>query len=430
MKVLLVISGNINDFYGGGQVYIKNIIDSMIDLHFDINILSINKEINSLNNIEKYRGIYVYYTDGYENTIRIIKNINPDIIHAHSEKRIASEIAQKLNIPCIITVHHAGLFCPSGALLNENDNICNISINSDICYLCCIKKKRFGKMIIPIFNLIPKNKKQQIGYFFKKIPSIPYITPILTTYYDVIEKIKDWEEIKKNTSYFISPSYLLQKSLQNNGVPQEKNIVLPHGIPIINLIKNENINIYKNEDKNKVISFFYLGRICYEKGIHIMLKAFSLLNYNAELNIIGGPGNKWEKKYENKLKNKYTNIKNKINWQGVINPNNVVNYISKYDILLHPTICLEAFGLNISESLSLGKPVIATRCGGAEMQIKDNINGLLVEPNDYMSLFQAMKIIIENKELINKFKKNTKNYVIPINEHVILIEKIYQKCRE
>ena len=47
MKLLQIASGNFFSTYGGGQVYVKNIVDEMIRQGLDIAVLSfVNKEID------------------------------------------------------------------------------------------------------------------------------------------------------------------------------------------------------------------------------------------------------------------------------------------------------------------------------------------------------------------------------------------------
>ncbi len=126
-----------------------------------------------------------------------------------------------------------------------------------------------------------------------------------------------------------------------------------------------------------------------------MLEAFHRLNGSAELHVIGGAGNNPENRYMNVLIKRYK-ADTRIIWHGKIDHSRVNDLITQFDIMIHPSIYLEVFGLNIAESLVMGKPVIATRCGGAEMQVKDGVNGLLVKPNDIQALKHEMMKVIKS----------------------------------
>lgn len=56
----------------------------------------------------------------------------------------------------------------------------------------------------------------------------------------------------------------------------------------------------------------------------------------------------------------------------------------------------ETFGVVLIEALALGKPVIATRCGGPESIVNDG-NGILVPVNDVSAMAQAMQNLFRHR---------------------------------
>ncbi|WP_342976983.1 glycosyltransferase family 4 protein [Bacteroides finegoldii] len=180
---------------------------------------------------------------------------------------------------------------------------------------------------------------------------------------------------------------------------------------------------------NECVKFFYVGRICYVKGIHVLLQAFnSLQQDNVELHLIGGAGNKGERRYMAQLQRKYKKD-SRIIWHGKVEPEQVFDEIKNLHVLVLPSICLEIFGLNISESLAMGKPVLATRCGGAEMQIEDGVNGWLVEPNDAKALKAKMEDIINDVSIIPSMEMSGRKSVISIEEHCKILVNLYKESK-
>ena len=112
-------------------------------------------------------------------------------------------------------------------------------------------------------------------------------------------------------------------------------------------------------------------------------------------------------------------------WHGKVAPDKVFDTIKDFDVMVHPTICLEIFGLNIAEALAMNKPVLATRCGGAEMQIREGVNGWLVTPNDVVALRNKMNEILESG--ITMDVSTLYNNVISIDEHVKDLIQVYEK---
>jgi glycosyltransferase involved in cell wall biosynthesis len=155
-----------------------------------------------------------------------------------------------------------------------------------------------------------------------------------------------------------------------------------------------------------------------------LLEAFSQVeNSNIELHLIGGAGNKTETRYMSKLRKRYCND-SRIVWHGKIAPEAVYDTIRNYHVSSSSSAFLEAFGLNIAEALAMGKPVLATRCGGGEMQIEDGVNGWLVPTNDITALANKIRYITNHPETLSTMSDNC--HAISIEEHCLSLSEIYQ----
>lgn len=88
---------------------------------------------------------------------------------------------------------------------------------------------------------------------------------------------------------------------------------------------------------------------------------------------------------------------------------------------------LEAFGLNIAEALALGKPVLATRSGGSEQQIKDGVNGWLVSSNDTDALATKIRHIIAHSDELPDISANCQ--ATPIRTHCEDLLKTYHSVK-
>ena len=109
----------------------------------------------------------------------------------------------------------------------------------------------------------------------------------------------------------------------------------------------------------------------------------------------------------------------RIVWHGKVPYDQMQELTRDFNCLVHPAIYLEVFGLNIAEALQAGKYVIATRCGGAEMQIHNENEGLLVEPNDVTALTLAME------QFVSQPKSSISN-VINIHQHIDNLIDLYK----
>lgn len=88
-------------------------------------------------------------------------------------------------------------------------------------------------------------------------------------------------------------------------------------------------------------------------------------------------------------------IAHQICFSGTLTREQVTKSILNADALVL-TSSYETFGVVLVEALALGKPVIATRCGGPESIVRDGIDGYLVPTDDPNALATALKKLQRN----------------------------------
>lgn len=418
MRILHIASGDFFSSYGGGQVYVKNIVDTMIDMGMDIAIVSFtgnNKDI-----IEKqYRNARLLEISDTSILEHAINKISPSIIHAHSAEYSVCHLTKKLQIPLVITAHHGGLLCPAGTLLNSSNEICIDKIKHKNCLPCVLSNIRTGlKYWYPFVKHLNQDTYLKIGSFLQNKPFIPFITPVGTSALSIQNKQKQFSDIVKNCNVMIAPCDRIGEAMVSNGLDPAKLRIIPHGIPL----PKERPD-FPDVIEGKV-KFYFVGRICYVKGIHVLLEAFSKINDSAiELHLIGGAGNKHEQRYMSMLQQKYKSDR-RIVWHGKISPDNVFETTKGFHVSISPAIYLEAFGLNIAEALALGKPVLTTMSGGGEMQIHDGVNGWLVPSNDTSALAEKIAYIASNPDMLPALSKNC--HAISIADHCNALMDVYE----
>jgi glycosyltransferase involved in cell wall biosynthesis len=437
MKILIIGSGRISDNYGGGQVYVRNLVVELVSEKHKIYYLSLIsgdhaaseslwfvhdgfKECQLIFSYASIENDFLSDKSHYLNCIaRIINEIQPDIIHAHGWKELSCLSADRAGIQCVVTAHHGGIICPAGALLNHRDEICTVPAGQNTCLPCCVRSIPGGKLWLPLLRMIPLDVQLRLGRWLRERRFLYFVTPLGTMALSVGEKIAAIEILGKYATRLIAPSPAILDALVRNGISASKIVVVPHGIP---LPKRQPL---RPDLENGPIRFLYVGRISHVKGVHVMLEAFAGLPHDAyELHIVGGAVTKPERRYQASLQQRYTSV-NAI-WHGFRSHEEIPRHITACDVMVHPAICLEVFGLTIAESLAVGRPVIASRCGGAEAQIRDGENGLLVPPNDAIALRQAIQFMIDDHPARLQAMARQTGDVVSIERHVKELEKVYE----
>ncbi|GHT75434.1 hypothetical protein AGMMS50262_10710 [Bacteroidia bacterium] len=233
MKILQIANGDFFSTYGGGQVYVKTLVDEMINQGLDVTVFSfVNKKSAVSIQKQNYRGIDLYeiYQKDEEVIKALIKQISPDIIHIHAEKAMISKISKELSIPNVVTAHHGGIVCPAGTLMNCKDEICHVPVSHQHCLGCVLRNTKTGLFWYPILKKFPVSFRLKVGIFLSKLPFIYFVTPIMSSDLYIEYKKKEWNAIIENTDTMIAPSYAIADSMILNGFPEEKIKIVPHGI--------------------------------------------------------------------------------------------------------------------------------------------------------------------------------------------------------
>lgn len=420
MRILQIASGDFFSTYGGGQVYVKNIVDEMIRQGVDVCVVSFVSHHAEMKRLS-YHGKPLYEMGcGCEERIsEVVRELRPDLIHAHSHKSEVCLLGRELHIPVIVTAHHGGILCPAGTLLDNDDSICTKQVCVRNCLRCCLRNIRSGVYWYPLVKHLPEDLFIRQGQFLAQKPFIPFITPIGGTARAIEGKRAQWKTIREQCTLMIAPSEVMGKAMTSRGLDVGKLRVVPHGIPHPKSVPPAAPVI------DGVVKLFYVGRICYVKGIHVLLEAFAgVKNHRVELHLIGGAANKTEVRYMHRLQKKYAND-SRVIWHGKVPPEAVYEQIKAYHVSSSSSY-LESFGLNISESLAMGKPVIATRCGGAEMQIREGINGWLVPTNDPDTLREKIEEVTIHPERLSGMAETCKQSVVYLEEHCKALCDIYR----
>jgi glycosyltransferase involved in cell wall biosynthesis len=422
MRILHIASGDFFSTYGGGQVYVKNVVNCMIGMGLDVAVISSVAGLQNLTEKQyrEHKLIEIPADAGESILSKAIEICEPDIIHAHSLKHLVCRIGKSIGVPVVVTSHHGGILCPAGTRLNCQDEICHAVVNHQSCLPCVLRNTRSGlRYWYPFMRWLSPKVYVKLGKFLDTKPFIPFITPIGIAARQIEEKKHQWNEITEKCELMIAPCTEIAEAMVQNGLNRQKVRILPHGIPLPKC-RPEYPPIIDGR-----VKFYFVGRISYCKGLHILLKAFSQVdNKTIELHLIGGVGNKSEARYMSALKKQYCND-TRIVWHGKVAPDNVFEVTSNFHVSSSSSY-LEAFGLNIAEALALGKPVIATRCGGGEMQIKDGINGWLVPTNDATALADIIRYIANHPDVLPKMSDNC--HAISIDEHCKNLVDIYKSC--
>ncbi len=161
---------------------------------------------------------------------------------------------------------------------------------------------------------------------------------------------------------------------------------------------------FKNEKEKKDSHKLIVGMVKKledKYGVDIFIKAAALIIEsndfkNISFKIVGGGSKERElKSLAEKL-----GISAQIEFMGWLANDEIPLFLNQLDIFVVPSRHKsESFGVAAVEAQSCGIPIIVSNLGGLPEVIEDGVTGLLVEPEDELSLANAVKKILLDQEL-------------------------------
>lgn len=299
----------------------------------------------------------------------------------------------------------------SSAIINKKSQLKNIFDNEEIEYFE-ISRFNFFKLA----KIIDQEKIDIVHlHWTKDIPTVIFAKilskrkpKIIQTRHMHMTRFKNdfyHKFLYKNIDMIIAVTHLVKEQLEKF-IPKEirpkiETSYLGANTPKL-LTNEEKDNLKKSLNIKDKFIVCIVGRIEEAKGQHIVLEAVEKLrnqDINTKTLVIG---HYMDKNYFDNLKSKYPND---IFTNFVNNP---TDFIQISDCVVLATK-KETFGLVLIEAMKCGVCVLGSNSGGPLEIIDDEKTGLLFDSMNSDSLYEKIKILVENPNLKNKLALSGKN---------------------
>ena len=171
--------------------------------------------------------------------------------------------------------------------------------------------------------------------------------------------------------------------------------------------------------------FIFIGRITRDKGIVELISAFSKVinsGYNSDL-ILVGP---LDQECGGKSSIDFNLIKQSPRIHYTRYQQCPESYLSISDVFCLPSY-REGFGTTVIEAAAMGLPTIGTRINGLIDAVHDGNTGILVPDHDVQALFEAMKKMLDDTDLMKKMGKAASQRCLNLFDAKILNEKLIKE---
>ncbi len=172
------------------------------------------------------------------------------------------------------------------------------------------------------------------------------------------------------------------------------------------------------------------GRLAHWKGQHVLLEALKGVP-GAHAVLLGDAlFTDEDREYARRLHEEAAaaELAGRIHFAGF--QKETMAYFDLADAVVHASVHPEPFGRVIVEGMLAGKPVIATRAGGAAEIVQDEHTGLLVEPGSVQELAEALRRLKSDRALAAELARQAQKDAQEIYALSAVQEKIEQVIRE
>ncbi|MCX5886865.1 MAG: glycosyltransferase, partial [Proteobacteria bacterium] len=223
-------------------------------------------------------------------------------------------------------------------------------------------------------------------------------------YGDIATSEKTWRGrfklwlLKKSVQRFVVTNHEMKHELLIRGFQPGVIELIPNGVDTDEFIPLQG---YEVERTKKMMGFegkrfvMFIGRLEPQKDVSTLIKSWAELKDKfPHMLLIVGEGS--DRDHLRDLV-KYLNIEERVIFVGKVSPEEISRYHQLADVFILPSLS-EGISNSLLEAMSCGLAVVATRIGGNEEVIEDNVDGLLFPPGDVLELSRKLEMLLQDGE--------------------------------
>ena len=393
MKKILFMCINMN--IGGTEKALLTMLNEIDDSKYDITLLMLEEDGGFLNEIPSF--VKVKYVDEYK-SIKPFVNEPPKIL-------IKRLIRNKEYLTGLTTL--------------SSYSISKITNNISYYYRYILRNVKkideeydlavayAGPMDFITYFVLNKIKaKKKVQWIHFDITKIGFNRKFAERNYKKFDKIFVVSEEGKEKLINLIPAL-------NNKIEAFFNIIS------CNLIENMSKNEKSFDDLFDGVRILTVGRLSKEKGQELTINVLARLKnegYKVRWYCIGdGPE---KDNYRNRIKS--LDIENDYILLGSkLNP---YPFMKDCDIYVQPSKH-EGYCITLGEARCFDNPIVTTNFTGANEQIKNEVTGLVCDISE-QGIYQAIKRLLDNKELYKDIRTNLSNEIVDSNNEISKLEEL------
>jgi glycosyltransferase involved in cell wall biosynthesis len=352
------------------------------------------------------RQIYGEDPTAAANFEEVLDRCRPDVLHLHAFTSAVSVLlaqsARSRKIPVVFTYHTPAVTCCRGTMLEWGSRVCDGEMRVKRCARCMLHGKGLPKAASWLLGTLPET----VGAFAGEAGLEGGMwTALRGTELVGIRHGATKRFLSEESDHVFAVCEWVRAVLVANGVPSGKITLSRQGSPYP--VDTASIATAGNASRELVspVRCAFLGRVDRAKGLKVLIDAMAMLpDVDLRLDVFAVAQGEEARRRQGVLLDQARHDR-RIQFMVPIDAPEVVERLRCYDALLAPSQGLETGPLVVYEAFAAGIPVVGSALGGIAELVKNEENGLLIDPPGSVAAWaEGIKRLVGETGLLRKLK--------------------------
>lgn len=329
----------------------------------------------------------------------LIARLRPRIVHLHAHTAAVSvrlvDAAHEAGAKVVLTYHTPTVSCARGTMMWMGRAACDGRLDWRRCTRCTLARHGVPPLLRGAIALTPAvvgDILGELGLSGGAFTALRLASLIGAAH-------RRFEELAREVDCIVAPCVWVCEVLRRNGVPEEKLVLSRQALPRRSaLLAGPPPDRERREIPGQLL-LGYFGRLDQTKGIDTVVDALRLVpNAPVRLEVYGirQPGCE---AYAAKLEGAAA-MDPRIVFLPPLPPDEVDESMRHCDLVVVPSRWLETGPLVVLEAFASGTPVLGARLGGIAELVTDEVDGVLVPPENPRAWAAAIAALAGRRERV------------------------------
>ncbi|MCW4010945.1 MAG: glycosyltransferase family 4 protein [Candidatus Bathyarchaeota archaeon] len=196
------------------------------------------------------------------------------------------------------------------------------------------------------------------------------------------------------------------------GLPGDKLSMVPNGVNphAYDRLENQDLSSFRLKfalPHEKIV--LYVGRLVYEKGIHILINAVPKVLAKADAKFVIVGSGYMQEQLSNIVKS--MGLEHKVLFTGFVDEENLLKLQKVADVSVVPSL-FEPFGIVALEAMAAKSPVVVSDTGGLSEIVQHDVTGVKAYPNNTDSLAWGISKILTDDNYAKTIRENAYKIIL------------------